>query len=309
MTGYHRPQRFSRVVSQATAPYLNLDAGAPGGCAPNPVNFAPRPGYSRSHQMFGLWQPYVGTGAAFPSQGTPPLTSEESMLSPASEGEEPVWWTVDLWALEVTRFVPLGGSVPALTRGEVNSQGRRFSRLKARVSYEKVLSHSMDIDVGTGVRFSVLANSVRVSVLTPPTFRLSGDKMIGPQLGPGTVLDTIIAASCYESDSPVGEKSATFSQYVIRVSSNAVEQDIPVPPAAKYVTVYPSPPDPGNVPLEWMQIGAAGALLLPAGTIDFPASTRRVDKIAVPQGVDTLRIPAGAALAPRGWNIIWHLEI
>ena len=217
----------------------------------------------------------------------------------------PVWWTIDLWALEVTRQILPNGdtTLPPLPLSSIMANGNRFSRLKARISYENVLANSFDIDVGTGICVSLLANSVRVSMLLPESFRLSTDA--GADLGPGNVVDSKVAASIYQSESPIGEKSGTFTQYFVRTSGVPGVQNVPVPPGAKFVTIYEAPAA-GNNPLEWIQHGGT-ANVVPCGLIVFPAS-QLVEMVAVPQNADTLRIPAGAEGADRGWNIVWHLR-
>ncbi len=293
------PNKYSTIVSPGTAATLNLGATA-AVCPPDSQTIAQHPVKQISHLYYGLYQ--TGT-VPFLLQATPPLTEEHSMLDAASPC--PVWWTVNLWALEITRqVIPNGNStLPPLPLSTVMADGRRFSRLKARISWENVLANSIDVDIGTGICLSLLANSLRVSLLVPPSFRLSTDRG-GQELGPGNIVDSKLAVSAYQSESPVGEKSATFTQYVIRPADNAVAQNIPVPPAAKFVTIYEAPSS-GTNNLQWIQHNPTSAV--PCGEIIFPTA-RLVERIAVPQNADTLRIPAAAEAADRGWNITWHLR-
>ncbi len=292
------PRRFSTIATAASAASLNLGAGGQV-CPPDSAAVQQHPVKQVAHQIFGLWQ---SGSVPFVLQTTPPLTQEMAMVDAASPC--PTWWTIDLWAREITRRILPNGddSLPALPLSTIMANGLRFSRLKARIHFENVLQNSIDVDIGTGICLSLLANSVRVSLLLPESFRLG--TQVGQNLGPGNLVDSMAAASIYQSESPIGEKSATFTQYVTRVGTVVRTDDILVPPGAKFVTIYESPAA-GNHNLLWIQHGATSTV--PCGEIVFPAS-QLVEKIAVPQNADTLRIPSAAENEDRGWNIIWHLR-
>lgn len=283
-------------------------------CPPDHRDIAtnPSPQFDRTHKIYGVWADLLARGGnQFLNQQTPDLELGESYFT-ASE-IIPVWWRIDLWALEVSRSVALATFVPPLTRGQIVNQGQRFSRLKARITFETTQERVVDVDIGTGIRLSMLASSVRVNLLLP---RNQGYRLVGDQLpvgvsesGEGLVTDTLASGSAYQSESPHGVNQATYTQFVAFGTTDPGPRVIPIPSAAKFLTVYANPPQPGNPALQWFQ-AVASTFPSPVGEVVIPPS-RFIESVAVPQNCDSLVIPGpggGGAGVNFGYELIWHLE-
>lgn len=291
--------RFSTIATAKTAPTFNLGSGETM-CPPLTTAIEKEPVKQMAHQIYGLWQPQNAVPAR--QLQTPTFTQEFSMLEAAAAC--PVWWTINLWALETLRNITANGAttLPPLSVSQLGAQGTQFSRLKARITYENVTPYRIDVDIGTGSCLSLLANSVRIALLLPNTFRLSG--VTGVDLGPGNIVDSRASTSCYASESPVGQRSATYTQYEV-MEPDEGSRDIPVPPGAKFISVYYDPQSAATA-LEWRQ-STVPVTATPVGRLDV-GPPDFITEATVPQNCDTLRIPTEAGGTDRGFNIIWHLR-
>lgn len=277
-------------------------------CPPGDIAAAtnPSPQFHKTHQVFGLWndltRPEVG-GDLFLNQATPDLERGETMITAFSQS--PLWWQIDLWGKEVRRFIGAPGTLPPLTKGQINNDGVCNTTLKARIEFETTTARVLDVDIGPGTHFSILASSVSVYLLQPKGYR-SIQGPLGSQTakGPGLITDTIVSASAYSSVSIQGEHTATFTQYVAQNNGDA-QIDIPVPCGAKFVSIFRSPSTGNPAALEWLQ---AEDLFPQANAITSLANVFGVFERPVPQISDTLRVPVNNTGEILGYTIQWHLE-
>lgn len=288
------------------------------------------PAWNRQRQYSGLWwdggqfsPTLTKSERDFLMQQTPdPLTEVGDLLF--VHAESTTWWTVDLWGMEVSRYIEFGlPGVSSLSQGEVIAENRRFTRIKARVTWENTqVPRSVDVDVGPGTRFSVAANAVRVTPLIPKnhmfvevgtTTNTARDNNIVLPTGNsgGLVLDSIIGGSIYPCFSPSAGTTATYTQTIRQLSSNdpgvVPQLNVSVPPAAKRVSIYVQG-DPFLSPWYWV-VASAGSSTPDLGpSITFDASLGAVANIGVPQNVIGILMPAPAAMR-RTWTIVWDLEL
>ena len=285
------------------------------------------PEWNRQRQLIGLWYDpgkfpgVAGDALNFLMQQTPPDLDEYGDLLYA-HAMSPTWWTVDLYGIELARFIPAGD--PPVTPADQSfliSNGQRFTRLKARVSWENMqVPREVDIDIGTGTRFSILANNLRIKLLIPKGQRFQEVGTVvntvrsdGLQFGPGLVLDAMVGASVYPCFAPLSNRYPTFTQRIAQLSAVDVPPgvfpiEIPTPPAAKYLSIYPTG-DPFLIPWTWQSVlGQAVAGAVPFGTIDYDPAISAVVRRPVPQNVGSIIQPV-VGFTRRGWDLTWELEL
>jgi len=218
-----------------------------------------------------------------------------------------IWWTIDLWGFETWRSaVPLGampkdGPKSAWLQGRnefppgglwpgVSNAGIRTTRVKMRVTYDGGVGvpRWVDVDVGPGRPFSILAPYVRVGLLVPD--RTARKRPTNPPVlvpGPGqSTVDITVAGHVTGSYVPAGERHATLSQRLV-VAANQ-DRTIQIPPAATSLRVYQT--SAGTIaPLRWIQ-GVSSNQAAPSaatlggelGTISFRPGQRNTEEIGVP---------------------------
>ena len=281
------------------------------------------PEWNRQRQVSGLWydgNKYPGLdpdALVFAMQQTPLDLDEYGDLLYA-KAAAPTWWTVDLWGIEVARFLPAGaGTVQPLVQSALIAQGRRNTRLKARVTWENLqVRRTVDVDIGTGTRFSIEANNLRIMLLIPKAQRFQEMGSIvntvrdnNTQLGNGLVLDAMVGGSCYPCFAPLSNRYPTFTQLVAQLrdvdTGVVTPREVLVPPDAKYLSIYPSG-DPFLVPWTWQTttLAEGGAAL---GPIDYDPAISAVVRRPVPQNIASI-IQAATAFRRR-WNLVWELEL
>lgn len=280
------------------------------------------PEWNRQRQVSGLWydgNKFPGLSAdanAFVMQQTPPDLDEYGDLLYA-KAAAPTWWTVDLWGIEVTRFMPGAGTVQPLVQSALIAQGGRNTRLKARVVWENMqVRRSVDVDIGTGTRFSVEANNLRIMLLIPKAQRFQEVGSVvntvrsnNTQLGNGLVLDAMVGGSVYPCFAPLSNRYSTFTQLVAQLTEEetgvVTPREILVPPDAKYLSIYPSG-DPVLTPWTWQTttLASGGAAL---GPVDYDPAINAVVRRPVPQNIAS--VTQAATVFRRRWNMVWELEL
>lgn len=286
------------------------------------------PAWNRQRQLWGLWYDStkfsdtipVTVDVDFAMQSTPPnLDTYGDLLF--AKADAPTWWTIDLWGREITTLVPVGAAtVQPLSQSALVNQGQRFTRLKARVQWENMqVMREVDIDIGPGTRFSVLANAVRVVLLIPSEQRwlevgtvVNQSQGINLPVGGGGGLATnaFVGASIYPCFSPLPNRYPTFTNMVAQLATiNAGVVDpveIQVPPASKYVTIYQSAPGGAT---DWLMrtlpiaSGGTGATF----PLAFDA-LGEVQRRVLPQNIATLSHAADPAVQRR-YEVVFELEL
>lgn len=344
------PSNANLIVNSCVGK-LDAASGLPGSVPPS---------WNNQRQFTGVWHDGTTPAAvanpdAWP-QSTPPLRSVGDLVF-ANAGS-PTWWTVNLFGLEVDRQLNAGNpAVPGLSRNEVinfadngnpqadlgpaaafnpstgfpNPIGQgRTTRFKARISFETLeQERQVYVDIGTGIHLSVLAAAVRVEMLVPQGQQFVdrgtvNDAAVGRLFGPGPALitDVLIGGSCLPCFSPKGGCcSATFTQTVVKTSENQeLPLAVPIPPAAKEVTIFPLNEDAIAAPwnfVEGIDYITGAVLNIPAtftpaikGAIPYDPGLARADRVPIPQNSTYIFETGGAAEpgSPVAWNIIWHLE-
>lgn len=314
------------------------------------------PAWNNQRQLTGLWHDVASAGIdplAWPIS-TPPLRSVGDLVF--AQAAAPSWWTVNLYGLETDRILEEGQFLPGLSRndiinfaengnsgtndgpgavfnpstGFVNPIGQgRVTRMKARVTFETLeQERQIFVDIGTGIRLSVLASAVRVELLVPQrqqfidrgtTTDAARGVLFGP--GPGLLIDTLIGASCLPCFAPRGGCcKATFTQTVILGTNRSRDTaTVPIPPGAKEVTMYPLIE--GALPVAWsflegvdFQVG--NVLPIPGtgtvstkGVFAIDPGSARADRVPIPQNATHIQPEAdGPGDGVLSWNFIWHLE-
>lgn len=279
------------------------------------------PQWNRQRQLSGLWydaNKFPGLAADqqdFLMQQTPPGLDEFGELLYV-QAQAPTWWTIDLWGIEVVRFLPVGSpAVAPLSQSALIAIGQRFTRLKARVTWENMqVERSIDVDVGTGTRFSILGNNLRVKLLIPQSQRFQEMGTVvntvasnNTMLTNGLLLDSMVGGSAYPCFAPLSNRYPTFTQLVsqLRVDEDPAIREVFVPPGAKYLSIYPVD-DPALIPWTWLTtpLGTGGTAL---GPIFYDPAISAVVRRPVPQNVSSI-IQAPTPFRRR-WDLIWELEL
>jgi hypothetical protein len=282
------------------------------------------PDWNRQRQVSGLWydaNKFPGLAADqtdFLMQQTPPgLSSFGDLLW--TKAEAPTWWTVNLWGVELVRFLTVGSPAQQpLSQSALLANGQRFTRLKARVQWENMqLLREVDVDIGTGTRFPILANNLRIMLLIPQSQRFQEMGTVvntvatnNTMLTNGLLIDSMVGASAYPCFAPLSNRYPTFTQLIAQLAFGEVGVvapiEVPVPPAAKYLSIYPSG-DPALIPWVWFTtpIAAGGAAV---GTIFYDPTISAVVRRPIPQNVSTIVMPVATPFRRR-WNLIWELEL
>jgi len=344
------PSNANLIVNSCVGK-LDAASGLPGSVPPN---------WNNQRQFTGVWHDGTTPAAladpdAWP-QSTPPLRSVGDLVF-ANAGS-PTWWTVNLFGLEIDRTLNDGNApVPALSRNELinfadngNAQADlgpaaafnpstgfpspigqgRVTRFKARISFETLeQERQVYVDIGTGIHLSILAAAVKVELLVPQGQHFIdrgtvNDAAIGQLFGPGPAMitDVLLGGSCLPCFSPkAGCCSATFTQTVVKTSEGQdLPLAVPIPPAAKEVTIYPLDENALGTPwafaegINWI----TGALLpipstfTPAtkGAIVYEPGLLRATRVPIPQNSTYIFADPGLVEPgnPIAWNIVWHLE-
>ena len=287
------------------------------------------PQWNRQRQFFGKWWdmrqypvlPKAEIDFIVQQTPVPNLVGFGDLLS--VHAPTPSWWTVDLWGYTIARFLEQGSpAVGPASAGTLLNDGQRFTHCKGRVTWENTqFARSVDVDIGTGTRFSILANAVRVELLMP-----NGQGMVevgtttntansnNSTYTDGLIVDTAIGGSAYPCFAPLSNRYPTFTQTVRQLEETSAGAVVPinvdVPPAAKYLTIYPDG-DPLLTPWEWLIVNplpgpTAGAL--PIGPIPYDPATSIVHRRQVPQNVSVIQMPVGGPVN-RTWTLVWELEL
>jgi len=239
-----------------------------------------------------------------------------------------IWWTIDLWGFETWRSAVPAGAMPAkgpvtawqagqnefpvggVWPGRSNS-GIRTSRAKMRVTYDGGVGVSrwVDVDVGPGRPFSILAPYVRVGLLVPAGTvrkRPTNPPILVP--GPGqSCVDMDIAGHVTGSYAPGGNRHATLSQRLVVADNQS--RTVQIPPAATSLRVWQT--STGTIqPLRWIQgvpsnqaTPSAATLGPELGSITFRPGQRNTEEVSVP-GLAT-HVASEATDAPTGRDLLF----
>lgn len=283
------------------------------------------PEWNRERQFAATWSNTV-------PGPTPELVATGDLVT--VQTALPSWWRINLWGKEISQEVAAPGQA-ALSRARIVNEGRRFTRVKARINWENMAeSRSVDVDIGAGTRLSVCANAVRIEALLPvPTEGAVGltggfvevGTILGapaePPAGPASVssfnkafaglkIDALVGASCYPVHAPDGCCEATYSQiWQVPAEPTLAQQLIPIPPAARAVSIYDVTP---GAPFRFIEFfdDIAVAVGPAIGTLDSSAAGQlpgTVQRAAIPHGVAThIRTPS---LVVGFWTLVFHLEL
>lgn len=243
-----------------------------------------------------------------------------------------IWWTIDLWGFETWRSaVPMGpmpakGPASAWEQGfnefppgglwaGLSNAGIRTSRLKMRVTYDGGVGvpRWIDVDVGPGRPFSILAPYVRVGLLVPAGTvrkRPTNPPILLP--GPGqSCVDMEVAGHVTGSYAPGGSHHATLSQRLV-VAANQ-DRTVQIPPAASSLRVFQA--SAGTIaPLRWIQ-GVASNQATPSaatlgpelGSITFRPGQRNTEELGVPGLATHVATTAADSPGARDLLFVWGI--
>jgi hypothetical protein len=230
------------------------------------------------------------------------------------------WWTVELWGFTLYDTLNL----PDLTRLQFSSferawlanpaaagPGQRTTPLQARVFYSNNSSRHrwVDVDIGTGCRFSVLTDKVQVYILAPQGSRqlVEGGNTVGltggvePPEG-GTVSMSMLAGTVTPTPSAIGSGGATYSRTVIVPAGQQLV--LPHPPAARRVAIYQA--GGFRTPLQWGFLPFAPTPLV--GNVGIGGANAPIGEgLSIPQSSASLVVPSG--LAARTLTLRYALEL
>lgn len=322
--GPRRPNLSSSTANLA----INTCAGVVDPCG-GPALSMP-PAWNRQRQVAGLWNnaQFIADRLGIPTATADFLAGADpriDILNGLSDllwvsAQAPTWWTFNLYGLEVAQFLPIGVAPvePISQSAFLNRAPSRFTRLKAVVEWENMqLPRSVMVDIGTGTRFSILANNVRVKLLVPT---LENNRFLEEGSRPqnstttytgGFFVNSLIGASGYPCFAPLCNRYPTFTQNVrqLGAAEGGVEVpiELPVPSGAKYITIYTDEAIGAAVPwfFQSTPIAEGGP---PYTTINPDPTTNNVIRYPVPQNASTIVQPV-AAIARRQWEIVWELEL
>lgn len=313
------------TLSATTANLINSCAGKvdPKG---GPLLSMP-PAWNRQRQLWGLWYDStkfsdtipVTANVDFAMQSTPPdLDTYGDLLF--AQADAPTWWTIDLWGIENTTLIPVGvpGILP-LTQSALINQGQRFTRLKARIEWENMqIKRQVDVDIGTGTRISILANAVRVVLLIPSEQRwLEVGTVVNQSRGitlpvggnGGLATNVLLGGSIYPCFAPLSNRYPTYTNMVAQLATGDVgvvdPVEIPVPPAAKYISIYPFAAGGGATWLmRTLPIASGGTGAVFPLVYDVQGEIQRR---ILPQNIATLSHAADAT--QRRFEVVFELEL
>ncbi len=203
----------------------------------------------RTVQTFAPWQPSGVTEDGFID-----VYTEEIALGRFGDGKcPPIWWTVQIHALEVCELTPDAGS-SSLSKTAVTTEGKRVSKLKARLNWQdrsgggKNSGNTVDVDIGAGVTLQVgPCQRLDVSILAPTgTIQVQGEGEGSSPNGILETLDSLVSVSAAAYPYPSVPRKARLSHVVIVPTLlNAV---IPIPAGAVECTVYQNLLGPRTIP-------------------------------------------------------------
>lgn len=279
------------------------------------------PAWNRQRQIVGLWnnaatfvaQGHAAAAADFLASADPRVLDDATDLL-SVEAQAPTWWCFDVFGIEVAEQRAIGlPPVAPIQQGMLINIGQRFCRLKLRVQWENMqVARTVDVDIGTGTRFSLTGNNVRIMLAFPRGNRFLevGSRLVDTTYQSGQIVNALIGASGYPGFSPLSNRYPTFSQNVVQLGAAefGVEAPLrlPVPPAAKYVTIYTSELV-GAVPTPWVWESIPTGALAPV-VLNYDTVTNTIVRAAVPQGAAAIVMPIAIG-ARRRWQIVWELEL
>ncbi len=262
---------------------------------------------------------------------TEPL--DKNLGKPEGEADvrpDPRWWTIALWGYEVTRLFagdpitakpfgsPLGSAVPG--SGAQLQRGSRSTHLQARIIYSNNAGYlrTVDVDIGSGIRVSVVSYFVRVqllgTLLTKETVEGANPRAVFNNLPDDfPVVDALVCGSITDTWSSQGEKLSTFTQ-TVRVPAGNTDQRVCIPASARKVQVYQT--SVGTVlPLSWRlsEAATAGAPPFPLGPslgqLDFIPALRRTQRVDIPGLATHLAFDTADPDNERIFTTIWEQEL
>lgn len=220
----------------------------------------------RTVQTFASW---LGSGGVT-EDGFIDVYTEEVALGRFGDGEcPPMWWTVQLHAMEVYTPAPAPGST-SLSKDQIVTTGTRSSKLRARLNWQdrsgggKNSGNTLDVDVAAGVTLQIgPCQRLDVSILGPSDMIQVGGAGEGSAPGLASTLDSLVSVSAAALPWQSIPRKARLSHSIsVPTGLNAV---VPIPAGAVACTVYQTLAGPRTIPQ--MTADAAGAFLMGQGNI------------------------------------------
>ena len=275
------------------------------------------PSWTASKQFFGRWNAFEDFATVALAQVTPPGIRPVDFIYAHAAG--PTWWSVDIYAREVTRVVlPGDPAVGPLSRDQILAQGLDCSKFKAFVSYNNMsFARNCQLDVGSGIRLDVNSAFARMQLGIPqgPNNRfIEVNNLNRKDLDPldeGVILDTIISAEIKPEFSPRGQYRGTLTQRVVQTTAvNPFGAVIAVPCGAKVLSIYA---DATALASDWFWFNADPNVFSGATPFGIVIAARNgadheamIYRVPVPQ--NACFIAAADDGAERFFTLEWELE-
>lgn len=149
-----------------------------------------------------------------PIQSMKPLSAK---CDPDTGNPCAMWWTVNVNAFEMFRLVPAGTTVTLPKYTDIQNTGLSSTPVQLRLFWD---GSAVDIDIGAGVRVSVLAPTLSARLLVPSQIYVPNSNSPRPEVGitapPGggdrIVADMAATISVVCAEAPLGDRLATLTR-------------------------------------------------------------------------------------------------
>lgn len=259
-------------------------------------------GREKGIQVLSSWS----TTRTLTTTATPDFMSFRLIESPVVQEEER--WECAMWGYELTRQTLAGVGVPAQQVSLIETDGRHYSRCKARARFYNSSGGTIrDFDIAQGVRFSLVACMVTIDLLYPtggivnPLLRRQDDEL---PTATGMVIDSLIGASIKPAYGAPGSQILTNTITYVFEAGDANDL-ILIPPGTRWITIYQTRAGAVIDPFyrnDFALIGAnIGAIILGAD--------RRIDRMSRPGDAVAIDLGPADQQNVRVVTIVFELEI